>query len=130
MRAQQKRFVRWRHEYNYELPHESLDMLRPGEIYHNSSRRLGEQDRNGYPQGYQVKRVSQSGHLSHMGSNFYLSEIYAGCHVGLFENLEGITELHYANLHLGNLEFDSREIWRPKALIIKPEEKPRAAYPK
>ena len=130
MRAQQKRFDRWRHEYNHERPHEALDMLRPAEIYHNSSRRLGEQDRIKYSQDYQVKRVSQSGHISHMGSNFYLSEIYAGCNVGLFENADGITELHYANLHLGNLEYDSKEIWRPKALIIKPEQKPRAACPK
>ena len=130
IRAQQKRFDRWRHEYNHDRPHEALDMLRPAEIYHNSSRRLGEQDRTKYPQDYRVKRVSQSGHISYMGSNFYLSEIYADCHVGLFENADGITELHYANLHLGNLEFDSREIWRPKALIINPEQKPRAARSK
>ena len=69
-------------------------------------------------------------HISYKGSNFYLSEIYAGCRIGLFENLEGITELHYANLHLGNLEFDGKEIWRPKALIIGPEQQPRAACPK
>jgi hypothetical protein len=59
-----------------------------------------------------------------------MSEVYAGCRVGLFENLEGITELHYANLHLGNLEFDAKEIWRPKALIIAPNKEPRAANPK
>lgn len=130
IRAQQKRFDRWRHEYNHERPHESLDMLRPAEMYRNSSRPLGEQDRVKYPQDYQIKRVSQSGHISYMGSNFYLSEIYAGCHIGLFENAEGITELHYANLHLGNLEFDGKEIWRPKALIIRPKQNPRAACPK
>ena len=91
LKAQQKRFDRWRHEYNHDRPHESLDMLRPAEVYRPSSRRLGEQDKMRYPQGYQVKRVSDSGHISHCGSNFHLSEIYAGCNVGLFENLEGIT---------------------------------------
>jgi len=130
MRAQQKRFDRWRHEYNHARPHESLDMLRPAEVYRDSSRRLGEQDKVHYPQGFEVKRVSASGHVYYRGSNFYLSEIYAGCRVGLFENLEGITELHYSNLHLGNFEFDSREIWRPKSLIIGPNEKPRAAKPR
>jgi transposase InsO family protein len=129
MRAQQKRFDRWRHEYNHDRPHEALDMLRPAEIYHTSERRLGEQDKMRYPAGYHVKRISGSGHLSYCGSNFYLSEIYAGCKVGLFENLEGITELHYANLHLGNLEFNSKDSWRPKSLIIKPEQEPRAAKP-
>ena len=130
MKAQQKRFDRWRHEYNHDRPHESLDMLRPAEVYRSSSKRLGEQDKIRYPEGFQIKRVSQSGHISHRGSNFYLSEIYAGCKVGLFENLQGITELHYANLHLGNLEFDSKDSWRPKALIIKPDMKPHAKTPK
>lgn len=129
MRAQQKRFDRWRHEYNHDRPHEALDMLRPAEIYHTSQRRLGETDKMRYPPGYQIKRISGSGHLSYRGSNFYLSEIYAGCRVGLFVNLEGITELHYANLHLGNLEFNSKDTWRSKSLVISPKEKPRAAKP-
>lgn len=130
MRAQQKRFDRWRHDYNHERPHEALDMLCPAEVYHNSARRLGEQDQIRYPQEYEIKRVSGSGHVSYRGSNFYMSEIYAGCRVGLFENSDGITELHYANLHLGNLEFNSKDAWRPKALIIKPTEEPRASKPK
>lgn len=47
------------------------------------------------------------------------------------ENLQDcITELHYANLYLGNLEFEAKETWRPKALIIKPTEEPRASKPK
>ena len=130
MRAQQKRFDRWRHEYNHERPHEALDMLRPAEIYHASARRLGEKDQIRYPEGYEVKRVSGSGHISYRGSNFYMSEIYAGCRVGLWENSAGITEIHYANLHLGNLEFDGKEIWRPKSLIIAPDQEPRAAHPR
>lgn len=130
MAAQKKRLERWRHEYNHERPHEALDMLRPAEIYHRSARRLGGKYKMRYPEGFQIKRVSDSGHISHRGSNFYLSEVYAGCRVGLFENLEGITELHYANLYLGNFEFDAKDIWRPKALIIKPSEEPRASKPK
>ncbi|WP_206753151.1 MULTISPECIES: integrase core domain-containing protein [unclassified Lentimonas] len=129
MKAQQKRFDRWRHEYHHDRPRESLGMLRPAEVYRPSSRRLGEQDKMRYPQGYQVKRVRDSGHISHCGSNFYLSEIYAGCNVGLFENLFGITELHYANLHLGDLEFNNKDSWRPKSVVIKPDKEPRAARP-
>lgn len=128
--AQQKRFDRWRQEYNHERPHEALDMLRPAEVYRPSAKRLGEKDQIRYAAEYEVKRVSGAGHLSYRGSNFYMSEIYAGCRIGLFENRDGITELHYANLHLGNLEFDAKEVWRPKSLIIPPTIKPRAARPK
>ncbi|MCH2074566.1 MAG: hypothetical protein MK130_06875, partial [Puniceicoccaceae bacterium] len=92
--------------------------------------RLGEKDQIRYPQEYQIKRISGSGHLSYCGANFYLSEIYAGCRVGVFENSDGITELHYANLHLGNLEFNGKDAWRPKTLIIPPQQKPRSARPK
>lgn len=130
MRAQQKRFDRWRQEYNHERPHEALDMLRPAEVYRVSAKRLGEKDQIRYPQEYQIKRISDSGHLSYCGANFYLSEIYAGCRVGVFENSDGITELHYANLHLGNLEFNGKDAWRPKTLIIPPQQKPRSARPK
>lgn len=127
MQAQQKRFDRWRNQYNHERPHESLDMLRPGEIYRPSSRRLGEKDKMGYPSEYQTKRVSQSGHISYEGCNFYLSEIYAGCKVGLKINEEGITELHYANLHLGNLEFNNVDSWRPKEIIVSPKQQIRSS---
>jgi len=105
-------------------------MLKPAEIYHTSERRLGEQDKMRYPVEYEVKRISSSGHLSYRGSNFYLSDVYAGCRVALIENTEGITELHYANLHLGNLEFNSKDRWRPRSLIIKPEETPPEETPR
>ena len=81
-----------------------------------------------YPDDYEVKRVSQSGHISHQGkSQFYMSEIFAGCHVGLFENQQAITELHYANLHLGNLEFNCLDPWRPDSIIVKPDQAPKSS---
>lgn len=129
MSAQQKRFDRWRHEYNNDRPHEALDMLRPAEIYHASERRLGETDKMRYPEGYEIKRVSTTGHFSYGGSSFYMSEIYMGCRVGLFVNGEGVTELHYANLHLGNLEFNCPDPWRPKAIIVPRESKVHTARP-
>ena len=127
--AQRKRFERWRSEYNYDRPHESLDMLRPSEIYRKSSRRLGEKYKMRYPDGYEVKRVSGSGHISYGGSNFYLSEIYSGCRVGLFENDDGITELHYSNLHLGNLEYNFGDPYRPGPGVARPQNRPRQPRP-
>ena len=128
--AQKKRFERWRQEYNHDRPHESLDMLRPAEIYHKSARRLTEKYKMKYPDNYEVKRVSQSGHICCLGSNFYMSEIFAGCSVGLLENEMGSIELHYANLHLGNLEFESTDPWLPSAFIIKPDQAPKGRRPR
>jgi len=54
-----------------------------------------------------VKVVSTSGHLAHEGKNYQVGEVFAGKRVGLHLNPEGRTELHFANVHLGNLTFDA-----------------------
>lgn len=124
MAAQQKRFERWKHEYNFERPHENLDMAKPGEIYQASKRRLGEKDKWKYPQSNTVKRVSSGGFFNYKGGVFYMGEIYAGCRVGLLENEKGITELHYANLHLGNLAFELENSYGSKSGIVSPTSSP------
>ncbi|MEZ5274880.1 MAG: integrase core domain-containing protein [Opitutaceae bacterium] len=55
--AQQKRFQRWRYEYNHIRPHEALDMLTPADVYRPSARRLGEKVKITYPHDYVVKTV-------------------------------------------------------------------------
>ena len=61
MRAQQQRFQRWVHTYNYERPHETLGMLRPAEVYHPSKKRMGEKVKMRYPKNYLVRTISISG---------------------------------------------------------------------
>lgn len=126
MSAQRKRFERWRHEYNDERPHENLDNLRPAQIYRGSARRLGERYKMRYPDGYQIRRVGPTGQVRHKGSSFYMGEIYAGCRVGLFDNASGVTELHYANLHLGDVEYSRGDPYRPDGWFVKPARRPNA----
>lgn len=128
-RAQQKRFDRWRQQYNQVRPHEALDMLCPADIYRSSSRRLGEQDKLSYPSDYIVKRVAESGHISYKGTTFYVGQSYYQALVALYENEQGVTELHFANLHLGNLEYHPNESWNGKPTIISPNEVPRQPAP-
>jgi putative transposase len=119
--AQQRRFERWRHTYNHERPHESLDQQFPSEFYQPSERRLNENDKPiVYPVHYEVKLVSESGHVAHEGKNYYVGEAFAGKPVGLHLNDEGKTELHFANLHLGNLAFDAEGgRFKPCAYVAK-----------
>jgi len=106
--AQQRRFERWQYTYNHERPHEALGQQCPAEFYHPSARRLNEDDKPlVYPTNYEVKLVSTSGHLAHEGKNYQVGEVFAGKRVGLHLNPEGRTELHFANVHLGNLTFDA-----------------------
>lgn len=106
--AQQRRFDRWQHTYNYERPHEALDQRPPAEFYRPSARRLGENDKPlVYPAHQQVKVVSDSGHVAHEGRNYYVGEAFAGKRVGLEHNDTGQTELYFANVHLGHLAYDA-----------------------
>ena len=125
LRAQQRRLQRWQQLYNHVRPHEALEMLKPAQIYRRSSRRLGENDKLlQYPAGYQIRLLSATGHLWHVGHHYHVGEALAGCRVGLVVNASGVTELHFANVHLGNLVYDPAEQFRPKASIVPPNHKP------
>ncbi len=119
--AQQRRFERWQHTYNYERPHESLNQQRPCEFYQPSARRLNENDKPLlYTGDFEVKKISSSGFLAHEGKQYHVGEAFAHKRVGLRLNAAGQTELYFANVHLGNLIYDSEERFRPTAYIAPP----------
>jgi transposase InsO family protein len=119
--AQQRRFERWRHTFNHERPHESLDQQRPCEFYQPSSRRLNEQDKPlVYPADCEVKRISASGFLAHEGKTYHVGEAFAHKRVGLRLDGHGQTGLYFANVHLGNLVYGSEGRFRPSAYIVPP----------
>lgn len=124
--AQQRRFERWQYTYNHERPHESLAQQCPAEFYQSSVRRLNEHDKPlVYPSDHEVKVVSSSGHLAHEGKNYHVGEAFAGKSVGLRLNAKGQTELHFANVHLGQLAYDSEGgRFRPAAYVARPDSKP------
>lgn len=125
--AQQRRFDRWQYTYNHERPHESLEQQLPTEFYQPSSRRLNENDMTlVYPTDHEVKVVSANGFLAHEGKSYHVGEAFAGKRVGVHLNGEGQRELHFANVHLGNLIFDSAGRFRPTAYIAPPNRKPLA----
>jgi transposase InsO family protein len=127
--AQQRRFERWQYTYNHERPHESLDQQRPSEFYQASERRLRENDKPiVYSPDFEVKEVSASGFVAHEGKNYHLGEVFAAKRVGLRLNAAGQTELHFANVHLGNLRYDAEGgRFTPGAYIGRPDPKPTAA---
>lgn len=120
--AQQRRFGRWQHTYNYERPHEALGQQLPSEFYQPSTRRLNEHDTPlRYPKHCEVKTVSVSGHLAHEGKNYLVGEAFAHKRVGLRRNASGQTDLHFANVHLGHLAYDDAGgRFRPTAYVASP----------
>jgi len=106
-RSQQRRFDRFRREYNHERPHEALGMRCPGEVYSRSPKpypeRLGPVD---YPSGLPVRRVQKHGEFYWHGHGVFLGEALANECVG-FEPLDGrYWTLYFSALALG--VFDAR----------------------
>lgn len=128
--AQQRRFARWQHTYNHERPHEGLDQQPPAEFYQPSGRRLGENDKPlAYPASYEVKVISDSGHLAHEGHNYHVGEAFAGKRVGLQHQPAGPPELYFANVHLGHLAFDAGGgRFKPAAYIAPASRTKQAAF--
>jgi len=126
-RAQHRRFERWRYEFNHLRPHEAIGMQPPAQLYQRSNRRLNDHDiRLRYPKHYRVKRLSPNGVLLHQGRTYYVGEALAGVPVGLYHDPSGITELHFANIHLGYLVGPNKRSHRPDAHIAPPDRKPLA----
>jgi transposase InsO family protein len=125
--AQQRRFERWRHTFNEERPHESLNQQRPCEFYQPSCRRLNEKDKPlVYAADCEVKRISESGFLAHEGKSYHVGEAFAHKRVGLQLGDQGQTRLYFANVHLGNLAYGSEGRFRPSAYIAPPNHDPLA----
>jgi putative transposase len=109
LKQQQRRFDRFRREYNEERPHEALDDQCPAELYSPSlrpyPRKLPEVE---YPGHMQVRMVRTDGTIQWRGSNLYVSEALIGEPVGLEEVGNDKWLMHFGPLSLAILDETSR----------------------
>jgi transposase InsO family protein len=108
--AQQKRFDRWRKQFNEERPHEALGQRVPDEVYYKSAIRLDD--------GFAVELygplekthpVSENGHVSWQGRSWHIGDAFAGQRV-VFEPREDdrVVGVRFANLLLGEIGGECR----------------------
>ena len=111
LRAQQRRFDRFRHEFNHDRPHEALNDDVPAQHYRSSLRaypaRLELPD---YPGHFHVRSVRTDGSIKWMGRMFFLSTALCGEHVGLEEIDEGIWSICFMTHLLGRFDVRSMKI--------------------
>jgi transposase InsO family protein len=105
LRAQQRRFDRFRHEFNHERPHEALGQTAPAEHYSPSARpypaRLEDPV---YPPDYQLRRVRSNGEIKWQGEKIFLSMPLIGEVVGVKETDNGDAELYFGPLPLAVID--------------------------
>jgi len=94
----------WRHEFNYQRPHESLAMRCPGELYHNSNRKYaGSIDELLY-ESMVSRQVNQNGQIRWKEQSLFLSQSLTGWNVGLKSTENGAIEVWFAQLLLGHID--------------------------
>jgi transposase InsO family protein len=106
MAAQQRRFDRFRVEYNTERPHASVPEHRPPSHAYTKSLRPypGTLPALEYPTATVIRRVERGGAIKWRGHPIFLSMNLIGQEVGLTETDPDVMRIDYATLSLG--EFD------------------------
>lgn len=109
----------WRQEFNYERPHEALQMRCPGEVYQNSSRTFtGTPEELVYP-GMAQRQVDKHGQISWQEQKLFLSRSLAGWSVGLKGAGGDFIEVWFVRLLLGHIDQKTTSFLRAD---IRPQE--------
>ena len=103
MRAQQRRFDKWRNEYNELRPHEYLEQRRPADVYEPSTRKSRRLLKHTYPAHYETRKVNNKGEICIDGERYFLSEIFNRELLGLRRVKAGAIEIYLGELCLGSM---------------------------
>ena len=115
---QQAAFDEFRHEYNEERPHESLNQQTPATVYQPSARsypaRLPPEPE--YPDGWEKRRICAGGQMRWRGQKIFVGRMLAGQLLGLEPVREGQWLVYFTTLSLGLFDEKSGRIERLKKL--------------
>jgi len=113
LKEQQKAFDIFRHDYNNDRPHESLNDQMPSDYYKKSNRPYVEHPHPpDYGNDYLVRHVHHSGEIKFMDRKFYLTELLAGQPVGLREIADGLWQLQFSFYALGSIDLRKNKVIR------------------
>ncbi len=103
--AQQRKFNRFRHEYNEERPHQTLRGRTPASLYHPSPRMYtGGLPPIEDPGHFIVKRVTNAGTIRFKKRLLFIPNALKQHQVGLEEVDDGIWSLHFCHVLLGRID--------------------------
>jgi hypothetical protein len=109
---QQRRFDRFRAEYNLERPHEALAQRSPAEVYTPSPRRYPRRVPSpAYPSTMTIRSVHAPGTIKWRCRSLYLGESLAGERVGLAPLEDGVHAIYFCRLAIAILDEHRGKIW-------------------
>lgn len=113
------RMAVFQEEYNYERPHEALNMDPPIKHYCKSDRKWEGLKSPEYDStAMLVRKVGQNGCIWIRQNDYYISQTLAGEYVGIQES-EDAFEVNYGQVYLGKITRGSKVLEKPK-LVRKP----------
>jgi putative transposase len=98
---QQERFDQFIHEFNYERPHQALEMKMPSEIYKKSERKYEGLPEVRYPMHDRTVTVTYCGRICHQGKKINFSRVFAGHDVGIRQVDDKIWLVSFMDYDLG-----------------------------
>ncbi|HEY5646024.1 MAG TPA: IS481 family transposase [Pseudomonadales bacterium] len=105
LRAQQRRFDRFRAEFNTVRPHEALGQATPASRYHPSPRPFPTRPPTiEYPAHFETRLMSKNGGFRWASRRVPLSHLLAGQYIGLEEVADGIWDVYYSTVRLGQMD--------------------------
>ena len=103
--SQQRRFDRFRDEFNEIRPHQALHMQRPAQLYRPSLRSMPKRlEPYDYPSHYLVRRVSRCGTIRVLSNQIFVSNTLHNDFVGLEEVDHGVYDLFFCFYQIGRYE--------------------------
>ncbi len=103
---QQEKFDEFRSDFNFERPHEALEMKTPGSLYHPSSKSYREANKEPeYPFHDLTRTVMKTGHIKHLKqAEFFIGRALRGQKVGLRDLGQNIWLVTFVKTELGYLD--------------------------
>ena len=109
--AQQRRFQRFRQDFNNERPHEALGQETPSSRYQSSPRAYpGRIEEPVYDADQAVRRVRSNGEIKWRGELIFLSEALVGEPVGLAETDSGDWIVRFADNPIAIIQRQSKRL--------------------
>ena len=127
LREQQKAFDLFRHEYNYQRPHQALQGRTPAECYEPSPRLYRSRPRKvSYPGDYEVRYVSDGGHLRWNSAKVFIGRSLVGEPIGFQPICDNNWRVWFSFYELGIFD-EEKLLIRPPSSAAKPRKTTKSA---
>jgi putative transposase len=107
---QQDKFEDFIHEYNFERPHQALEMKRPGDLYVPSNRKYDGLPDVTYPFDDKTITVTSCGRICLGSKKIHFSKVFAGQDVGICQVDDDVWLVSFMDYDLAYFDMEARRV--------------------